>query len=303
MKSQAWRHDAAAYPFHTELWPRFSDVDTLQHLNNVALVGLHGEACQRWQQSVLGETVWRHADPVLRTARLAVDYLAESHYPAPLQAGVRLLEAGPRGFVLAAALFQHGRCVGLYETDVAALHDGERATLPEAMQQRLVQALAAQPPVPTDVAATTLTDAPGEAAAAPADFPYLFRLQARYGDRDLHDSTSDTALARYVEQARAGMMHRLMGELPREHRAGALVAQVRLHFLRRAGAALRYDVGSAVEHIGTRSLQLRTALFDEGVCQAVAHTVLVTIDPRTRRPAPVPEAARAAMAALLLRRA
>lgn len=303
MKSQAWRHDAAAYPFHTELWPRLTDVDTLQHLNNVALVGLHGEACQRWQRAVLGEAVWRQAEPALRTIRLAVDYLAESHYPAPLQAGLRLLQAGPQGFVLAAALFQHGRCVGLYETELAAQQGADRAPLPEAMQQRLAQELATQPPVPTDVAATTLTDVPGEAEAAPADFAYLFRLQARYGDRDLHDTTSDTALARYVEQARAGMMHRLMGSLPRDQRTGALVAQVRLHFLRRGPAPLRYEVGSAVEHIGTRSLALRTALFDEGVCQAVAHTVLVTIDPRARRPAPVPEAVRTAMQDLMLRRA
>ncbi|MBI5256906.1 MAG: hypothetical protein HY855_10435 [Burkholderiales bacterium] len=301
MKSQAWRHAAAAYPFHTELWPRLTDVDTLQHLNNVALVGLHGEACQRWQRTVLGEQVWLGADPVLRNRRLATDYLAESHYPAPLDAGVRLLEAGPQGFVLAVALFQHGRCVGLHEAEVAAMRGGEFCELPLVMQHTLKETLAAQPPVPTDVAASTLDSLGIDSVAPLSAYPYSFKLQARYGDRDLHDATSDIAASRYAEQARAGMLHRIMGTLPREQRVGVLVGQVRMHFLHRGSPTLKFEVATAVERIGARSLALRTALFDDKGCQAIAHTVLVAVDPRARRPTPLPEALRGVMQSLMLK--
>ena len=48
MKTQAWRRQPAAYPEQGSLQPRITDVDLWQHLNNAAIIALHGEAIQRW---------------------------------------------------------------------------------------------------------------------------------------------------------------------------------------------------------------------------------------------------------------
>ena len=137
MKKTLWRRQADAYPLRGELAPRFSDLDLWQHLNNAALIALHGEACQRWLRTVLGADVWRRKAPLLAARRLATDFLAEAHYPEPLTTGVRLLGVDGDGFCLGSALFQHGTCVGLHEVHISAWQHGLPAPLPAEVADAL----------------------------------------------------------------------------------------------------------------------------------------------------------------------
>jgi len=93
MKQESWRREAASYPQHGVLLPRYTDVDVWQHLNNTALISLHAEACQRWLRSVFGPEVWRDPSLVLAKRSSATDFLAEAHYPEPLDTGVRAINA------------------------------------------------------------------------------------------------------------------------------------------------------------------------------------------------------------------
>ena len=49
MKKDAWRHDLAAYEPAQPAATRFADVDTLRHINHIALYALQQEARLQWQ--------------------------------------------------------------------------------------------------------------------------------------------------------------------------------------------------------------------------------------------------------------
>jgi len=55
-----------------------------------------------------------------------------------------------------------------------------------------------------------------------------------------------------------------------------------------------------VSRVGDRSIIVRSALFDGADCLAEATSVMVVIDHASRRPAPLPDASRAALAPFLL---
>ncbi|MBE0593270.1 MAG: hypothetical protein IH616_12805, partial [Gemmatimonadales bacterium] len=44
MKKEAWRREAASYPLAGEMPTRYADMDVWQHMNNCALINIHGEA-------------------------------------------------------------------------------------------------------------------------------------------------------------------------------------------------------------------------------------------------------------------
>jgi hypothetical protein len=94
MRQDAWRRDPASYPLRGTLMPRFVDVDVWQHLNNTALITMHGEVVQQAVQSLLGPDAWRASTPVLSGLTAATDFLAEGYYPTPLDWGARVTAAG-----------------------------------------------------------------------------------------------------------------------------------------------------------------------------------------------------------------
>lgn len=301
MKQEPWRRDAASYPLHGELQPRYTDVDLWQHLNNTALISLHAEACQRWLRGVFGATVWRDAAPLIAKRGSATDFLAEAHYPEPLATGVRLGAVDDAGFSLASALFQHGRCVGLQETVFGVWQQGAAAPLPAALRQTLAAAAAAQPPLP---AATAAEGVPPAGAALPpppapprwADFPWQSEVMSRFADSDARGLTSDTSLARATEQTRAQFLGGLLGAERLGDAVGFMVAHVELHWLQRGRSPAHWRVGCGVTRLGERSIAVRGALFDGETCVAVGDTVMAAIDRASRRSAALPEAVRAKLA-------
>jgi acyl-CoA thioester hydrolase len=127
MKHDAWRHDAAQYTATYDIPARYADVDTLRHLNNSALHGLHQEARMRFLAERIGDGFWRERGPRLLARRVTTDFLLESQYPQVLQAAVRVTALDDAQLVLASALFQHGRCVGLQTTSCAPVRGASRS--------------------------------------------------------------------------------------------------------------------------------------------------------------------------------
>lgn len=308
MKREPWRRDLAAYPFQIEIAPRWSDVDTLRHLNNVSLMGLHGEARMRWLADRTGHTGVDADQPALRPVSVATDFVAQAHYPTPLQVGVRLRAVDADGFELATALFQHGHCVGLAATRMAAWQDGQPGALPNALRERLNQSLADQaalPPPPADH--PQAHDAVIDHHAAPPDRdhapPHWHGMTTRYADLDAHQGISELALARLVEHTRLRLLRRANAHRPGEgNNAPALsflVAHMRLQLLHPGWAGGgAWQIGAGVAEMGRSAIRLRSWVRDPHDLVAVADTVLVSTDPVTQRPAPLDDASRAAMQAL-----
>ncbi len=299
MKNDAWRRLPSSYLPQGELLPRYTDVDVWQHLNNGALIAMQGETSQRWQREVLGAESWRQAAPLIAPLAVATDFLAESHYPAALATGCRLLGVDEHGFVLAAALFQRGLCVGLHDTRLVAWADGLPAPLPAALVDTLRAAAARQPALPEAAGAVaTLADLPAAGPApALADLPFRFVLGSRFADSDGHGQTSDASLARYAEQTRVRFLTHVFGSGRMNSATGLMVGHVASRWLRRGGRPpADWQAACGVSRLGERSLAVRGALFDGDTCVAVHDSVMVVIDRESHRSTAMPADWREAMA-------
>lgn len=291
MKNEAWRRLPSSYPVRGELMPRLTDVDLWQHLNNTALMSLHGENCQRWLRSSFGHEVWRQASPAIVTLGLETDFLAEAHYPEPLATGCRLLAVEEGAFTLGSALFQHGHCVGLQRATLAVWVDGRPVPLPAAVADALHAAAAQQPALPAGAAEASRTAVAG-AVPVLADFSWQIPLAARFADSDARGLTSDTSLGRYAEQARVQFLTQVFGPERRAAPTGFIVGHVALRWRRRDSPPAQWQAGCGVIRLGERSMAVRSGLFDGDQCHAVCDTVMVSIDRASRRSTELPEASR-----------
>lgn len=137
MKNKPWRREQRFYSFNTELSSRYYDMDTERHVNNVAVLTLHAEARTRLHMALLGRDEWLAQTHTVRTAALETDFLEVAHYPAPIVAGVSVINLERRQYTLATGLFQLGICIGLQECRMGRWHEGEWTLLPDALQERL----------------------------------------------------------------------------------------------------------------------------------------------------------------------
>lgn len=290
MKHDAWRHDPAQYTARFELPTRYADVDTLRHLNNSALHGLHLEARMRFLAERIGDGFWRERGPRLRPSRVVTDFLRQSHYPKPLQAAVRVTALDARQVTLASALFQDGVCVGLQSTRLRARLHGEGGELPAAWQSALdspVLAPAAEPP----------PAAP--AGAAYEAYPQRRELDTRYNDLDATGRVGEGALMRGAETGRSALLQSAFAALGGEEGRGSiglLVARVDLHLHAWRAQPPRWRLGAGVTHLGRSSVVVRLGFFDEQPqAAACADCVLVFVDRDGGQPLAMPQAMRAAL--------
>ncbi|WP_016884926.1 MULTISPECIES: acyl-CoA thioesterase [unclassified Rhodococcus (in: high G+C Gram-positive bacteria)] len=100
------------YPCQRDLSLVFGDIDTVGHVNNVAIARFFEEArvhLYRMVDSYLSEK--RPMRMVL--AHVEIDYAAEVSYPGEVQLGIGVHEIGRTSVRQGAALFQGGRCVAV----------------------------------------------------------------------------------------------------------------------------------------------------------------------------------------------
>ena len=137
VNKQPWRRDRAFYRFCLDLPTRYADVDTERHINNVAVQSLHAETRTQWHLALFGTEAWLGLTATMRPAAVATDFIAITHYPAPVRCGLALMRLDGQGYTLASALFQDGHCVSVQECLMGAWQNGKRAALPAGMGERL----------------------------------------------------------------------------------------------------------------------------------------------------------------------
>lgn len=135
MKDDARRRDPAAYPASQTLETRFGDMDVNGHLNNVAFARLFEETRVRFNRAGATSSTGRSSFVV---AHVAIDYLAEGNYPAPVTVGYAIARIGSSSFTVAMAAFQDGQCIALCDS-VLVHRDPETGPSPiqPALRERL----------------------------------------------------------------------------------------------------------------------------------------------------------------------
>ena len=136
MKGDPRRHDTTAYPWSIEMQTRFADMDVNRHLNNVAITRFFEEVRIRFNWSLMTKETLA-ARPRYLVAHVAVDYLGEGSYPAPLLMTYAVGAIGRSSFRCLMGMFQTGACIAL--CDSVLVHRGQDgpAPLPDDLRARL----------------------------------------------------------------------------------------------------------------------------------------------------------------------
>ena len=132
------------------------------------------------------------------------------------------------------------------------------------------------------------------------DFVHFRRLQTRWRDNDVYGHMNNAVFYEYIDTA---VNHWIVetGALPvPSGGVVGLVVETRCVFHAALGFPDPVDCGLRVAHIGTSAVRYELGLFRGDATQAAAeaHFVHVYVDAATHRPAPVPEAFRAALETL-----
>jgi acyl-CoA thioesterase FadM len=262
-------------------------MDAERHINNVAVQALHAEALVRFQMHAGGG--WNPDGALLHPLQSEVHFLKVTHYPEPVQCGVRLLSVDELGFRLASAVFQAGACTSIQETLSLPWQQAGRAP-PEPVISLMAPLLhpAAEP------APESLEGDDG------AHYPYRYRTTFRFGDLDADRCVSTLSIARFIEQGRVHLLHQAIeasGVDLRDAALGLLVAKVAIRFLARREASGDGWLRARLVKLGNASMVLRIAVNDQHGDLAFADNVMLFADRATTRPVPVPAAVRAWLAA------
>ncbi len=135
----------ASFIHWTPVTIRFSDQDSLGHVNNVAVVAFV-EACRtRLIHPFLLDDKYPNLNYVL--VHVEIDYLAEFHYPGTVDIGGRLERIGSKSFTTRYGLFIANRCVATAGSVNCFFDLDKRQSVspPDDVRALLEKALAAQP--------------------------------------------------------------------------------------------------------------------------------------------------------------
>ena len=139
LADEAWRLAADAYPRVLALRAVYGDIDSFQHLNNVAISRFFEEGRAVINMEAFGEdaVVRPSSGEQLLFASVSVEYLAQGNYPGELLVGTAVSRIGGSSFVHSAALFQHGRPIALCDAVTVYAVDGKSRPLPPSARERL----------------------------------------------------------------------------------------------------------------------------------------------------------------------
>ena len=135
MRPDPARLQPGHYPLRIELGLRFSDLDTLDHVNNVVVASYYQEVRVVLHRGF--KDTDRPAGSRALVAHHAMDYLAEVNYPGQVMVGLRVALLGRSSYTLHQGLFQSGACVGLATTVMVHAEAGGARPLPPGMRAYL----------------------------------------------------------------------------------------------------------------------------------------------------------------------
>jgi acyl-CoA thioester hydrolase len=132
-------------------------------------------------------------------------------------------------------------------------------------------------------------------------YPITSQAETRFGDMDVNGHLNNLALEELHEDTRARMNRRVFADVYRSRRRDARIvtAQNVVHFLAEAFWPATITTAIGADRIGRTSWVVCSALFVDGTCVTTCDTTLVLLG--ADGPTPIPEAARATLADLVLR--
>jgi len=132
-------------------------------------------------------------------------------------------------------------------------------------------------------------------------YPIVLSVPVQWGDQDAFQHVNNTVYLRWCESARIAYTERTgLTELMARDRIGPILASITCHYRRPVTYPDLVRVGARVTRLGRSSLTMEHRVTSEvgGGIAADAESTLVVFDYARQAPLPIPDAVRAAIAAL-----
>lgn len=133
----------ATFNHFTSVTLRFSDQDSMGHVNNVAFAAFIEAARTMLIQSLLNQ--FDHATLDFILARVVIDYKRELHYPGTVDVGARLIRLGSKSLTSGYGVFLENTCVATAESVNVFYDMGARQSVvpPEDVKQAVTSEISA----------------------------------------------------------------------------------------------------------------------------------------------------------------
>lgn len=125
--------DPARYPFACEIATRFADLDTNQHLNNVALASIVEDARVRFHAASgyhVAMSGW-----AAMVVNLTIDFLGQGYYPAPVTVHSAAVSLGRTSYGLAQLVTQRETVIAVARSVLVCVRDGRPSPVPDAFRE------------------------------------------------------------------------------------------------------------------------------------------------------------------------
>ena len=130
------RMQASDFPVRVNIPARFSDLDTLRHINNVAVADIFAEGRNAFIRALFHQ-IDRPEDLWFMVAQVGISYLGEAHYPATFEIANGVLNIGRSSFRIGQAFFHEGRCTSVAETLLVATRRHLPLEIPQSVRESL----------------------------------------------------------------------------------------------------------------------------------------------------------------------
>lgn len=138
MRPEQFELNIENYPFSIEISTRYADVDSLNHINNVAIAEMFEESRVRFGIHYK-QTSFDGKPGVARLLNVSTlfSYLREVYYPAPVTIGVGVTHIGSSSHTLSCLMLQDNRPVAHARTILVRAEEGKSLPLPETLAEQL----------------------------------------------------------------------------------------------------------------------------------------------------------------------
>jgi len=141
LRDEPWRLNPANYPQVFDLRATFGDMDSLGHLNNVALARMLEEGRVSLTIALVGTRYLVHPGTEFKLflANTAIDYVSQGEYPGNVTVASAITNMGRSSLHQAGALFQNGQCIALAQSVLVHIVSGKPAAMSDALRLRIEQ--------------------------------------------------------------------------------------------------------------------------------------------------------------------
>lgn len=131
----SWQLDIAAYPFSVAVPPRYSDLDPMHHINNVAIAGMFETGRIAFHHQLSAHPSEMRVRWLV--AAVSINYLEEMHFPHDVTIASGFLRVGKTSWTVLSAAFQDGIAHATCETVVVAQGPEGRRSITEQVRAEM----------------------------------------------------------------------------------------------------------------------------------------------------------------------